>query len=72
MKDNRGRLMVDAAIAHAVASLRDVVARLEAGPRQRAAEVLMHAGSAIEELSREAARLLPVGDRGRVRSWRHP
>jgi hypothetical protein len=50
--------VVDAAIAHAVASLRDVADRLETGPRQRSAEVLMRGSAAIEELTRQADLLL--------------
>jgi hypothetical protein len=61
---------VDEAIDQAAATLRDVADRLEAGPRQRAAEVLMRRARAIEELSRETDRLLPaVGRGGRWLRW---
>ena len=61
--NNEQERTVDAAIASAVASLRNVADRLEAGPRQRAAEVLMRGADAIEELSRLTERLLPATER---------
>ena len=69
MSDDREPRMIDAAIAAAVASLRDVADRLEAGPRQRAAEVLMRRSDAIEGLSRQADRLLPKAKRSAWGRW---
>ena len=60
---------VDAAIVAAAATLRDVAKRLERGPRQRAAEVLMRGSGAIDELSRQTDRLLPKAKRGLWRGW---
>ena len=51
-KGDQSRGRADVAIAAAVASLRDIADRLETGPRQRAAELLMRESDAIEELRR--------------------
>jgi len=64
----RERHTIDAAIAAAVASLRDVVNRLEAGSRQYAAEVLMRRSGAVEELIRQTDLLLPTPGHGA--GWR--
>ena len=64
MPEDRKRDEIDAAIADAAASFRDIADRLEAAPRQHAAEFLRRGEDAIEDLTREVESLLPPAEGG--------
>ena len=65
---------IDAAIAGAVATLRDAADRLEVAPPRRAAEALMRTHAALDEVCRQIELILPKRPRGLRfalrRAWR--